>query len=70
MPAFYSTLTVTKTAALIQRRLNTSNDYAQKLAIAALDGIESHGGNPNDWKTINETVKVVVSSWVKNSALK
>lgn len=70
MPAFYSTETETKTAALIQRRFHVSDGYAQRLAVAALDGIESHGCDPNDWGTIKETVKVVVSSWVKDGAFK
>ncbi|WP_275260890.1 hypothetical protein [Citrobacter freundii] len=47
-----------------------SDDYALRLAVAALDGIESHGGAPNDLATINETIKVVVASWVKNGALR
>jgi hypothetical protein len=59
-----------KTAELIQKRFHVSDEYARNLAVAALDGIASHGCDQNDWETIKETVKVVVASWIKNGSLK
>lgn len=68
--AFYSPEVQARTVALIKKRFHVSDDYALRLAVAALDGIESHGGDPNDLATINETIKVAVASWVKNGALR
>jgi hypothetical protein len=59
-----------KTIVLIKERFHVSEEYANRLAISALDGIESHGCDPNDFETVRETVKVVVASWVKNGASK
>ena len=70
MAVYYSTDTLSKTAELIHERFRVSPDYAQRLAVAALDGIDAHGCDPSDWKTIEETVRVVVASWVKNGAFK
>jgi hypothetical protein len=41
-------------------------EYAQRLALGALKGIEAHGGDLEDWETIVKTVNVVVAGWVKN----
>ena len=66
----YSPVIEENSIALIQKRFGVSHDYAKRLAIAALDGIESHGGDPQDWNTVLETVNVVVSSWVEHGAFK
>jgi len=55
-----------KTTLLIQQQFYVSEERAQQLAVAALEGIESHGGNPNNWDTIEKTVNVVVASWIKS----
>ena len=68
MSVYYTAETLSKTAALIQEQFHVSPDYAQRLAVVALDGIDAHGGDPSNWKTIEETVRVVVASWVKNGA--
>lgn len=68
MSAFYSPEAQAKTAALIKKRFHVSDDYAVRLAVAALDGIESHGCDPNDLASVNETIKVVVAAWVKDGA--
>ena len=57
---------VDKTAQLIIERFNVMPDYAQRLALGALNGIESHGGDSTDWETTVNTVRVVVASWVEN----
>ena len=59
-----------KTAEFIQRRFHVSAAYAHNLAIAVLDGIDSHGCDKDDWVTIEKSVKVVVSSWIKNGSHK
>jgi hypothetical protein len=41
-----------------------SPEHAQRLAVSALNGIESHGLNPEDWETVKETVRVVVAGWI------
>lgn len=69
MAAYYTPEIEHKTTALIQRRFHVSEDRAQRLAVAALNGIESHGGNPNNWDTVVETVTVVVASWMQSEYL-
>lgn len=64
MSAFYSEEMIARTAALIEDRFRVAVDYSRRLAIAALDGIESHGLDANDWDTVVETVNVVVASWI------
>lgn len=54
---------------LIQRHFHVPEERAQWLALATLTGVESHGGNPNDWDTVAEIVKVVVASWIKSGYL-
>ena len=55
---------IVRTAALIEERFHVATDYSNRLAIAALDGIESHGLDANDWDTVVETVNFVVASWI------
>ena len=62
------TAMVARTAALIGERFRVADDYARRLAIAALKGIDSHGFDANDWDTVVETVNVVVASWVSAGA--
>lgn len=57
---------VDKTTQLIIERFDVMPDYAQRLALGALNGIESHGGDSTDWGAIVNTVRVVVASWVEN----
>lgn len=64
MSAFYCSDMIARTAALIEDRFHVGADHSKRLAIAALDGIESHGLDANDWDTVVETVNVVVASWV------
>ncbi|CAJ0716664.1 hypothetical protein LMG6871_01870 [Ralstonia edaphis] len=64
MSAFYSSDMIARTAALIEDRFDVAADYSKRLAVAALDGIESHGLDANDWDTVVETVSVVVASWI------
>jgi alkanesulfonate monooxygenase SsuD/methylene tetrahydromethanopterin reductase-like flavin-dependent oxidoreductase (luciferase family) len=66
MPKFYSPHTSDKTKALIMGIFGVSPEYAQRLAANVLDGIESHGGNPEDWDTVNEAVRVVVAAWIND----
>ena len=70
MPARSTKEIESKTAALIQKRFNVPSDYAQRLAVAALDGIDAHGCDASDWDTIVETVRVVVASWIANQTFK
>ena len=58
------------TTLLIAEKFNVARDYADRLAIAALNGIDSKGGDPTDWETIEATVNVVVKSWVEHGHLK
>jgi hypothetical protein len=58
-----------KTSQLIIKKFHVPPDYAGRLAVAALNGIDSHGGDPEDWETIVRTVDVVVKSWIKLGAL-
>lgn len=58
-----------KTTALIQQRFHVPEERAQRLAVAALNGIESHGLNLNNWDVVVETVNVVVASWIKSGYL-
>jgi hypothetical protein len=68
MPVNYSAETLSKATALIHEKFQVSPDYAQRLAVAALNGIDAHGLDPSDWSTIEETVRVVVASWVIDGA--
>lgn len=55
---------------LIAKKYLVHSDYAERLAKAALEGIDSHGGDPRDWETVVATVDVVVKSWIEIGALK
>ena len=55
-----------RTIKLIIERFNVAQDYAQRLAQGALNGIEAHGGDSTDWECIDKTVSVVVKSWVES----
>lgn len=57
------------TTMLIQQRFHVPEAHAKRLAVAALNGIESRGGNPNNWDSVTETVKVVVAAWINNGNL-
>jgi hypothetical protein len=57
-------------AYLIVNRFHVSSDYARRLANAALNAIDSKGGDPSDWETIVRTVDVVVRSWIEHGLLK
>jgi len=63
---YYTTDVVDRTTQLIVERFKVLPEYAKRLALGALDGIESHGGDSTDWEAIVNTVKVVVASWVEN----
>ena len=63
-PAHYPEDLIAKTAALISRQFSVSADRARRLAVKAMDGIDSHGGDPHDWKSIEQAVDVVVRSWI------
>jgi hypothetical protein len=70
MTNFYTPHTADKTKALIIEKFEVSSEYAECLALAALNGIESHGGNPEDWETVKETVRLVVEAWINNGAFR
>lgn len=63
---YYSLEIMAKTSQLIAGQFNVTADYAQRLAIGALNGIVSHGGDATDWECIDNTVRVVVKSWIEN----
>jgi hypothetical protein len=56
---------VERTAVLIVSKFDVTPERARRLAERAMDGIDSHGLDPHDWDTIQETVDVVVRSWVE-----
>lgn len=62
----YSGETLKKTEELIKDRFGVTSEQANNLAMAALSGIWSHGGDPNDFKTITATIEIVVASWINN----
>lgn len=68
MSKFYTPYIERKTGTLITENYGVSAEYAQRLAVKVLDGIESHGGNPEDWETVKEAVSVVVSAWINADA--
>jgi hypothetical protein len=59
-----------KASLLIAEKFHVSIDYSNRLATAALNGIASKGGDPEDWDTIVRVVDVVVKSWIENGYLK
>ncbi|MHB0991235.1 MAG: hypothetical protein ACYC0M_08185 [Burkholderiales bacterium] len=46
---YYTTDVVDRTAQLIVEHFKVLLEYAKRLALGALDGIESHGGDSTDW---------------------
>lgn len=70
MTTFYTPQIEEKTAARIQERFHVPPEYARRLAVAALGGIESHGCDSTDWQTIEETLRVVVASWIEHGTFK
>ena len=53
-----------RTADAIVERFAVTPDHARRLAIKAMDGIDSHGGDPHDWETIDGVINVVVRAWI------
>ena len=51
---------IAKVAAAIAGKYSVQSDRARRLAVAAMDGIDFHGGNPHDWKTIE---RVLLRLW-------
>ena len=70
MSKFYTPYIEGKTGTLIMESYGVSAEYAQRLAVNVLDGIESHGGNPEDWETVKEAIRVVVSAWINADTTK
>lgn len=63
----YSMETLKRTVALIQERFHTSITHSERLAAAALNGIDAHGLDPDDWATVVATVDVVVRAWISGN---
>jgi len=55
-----------RTATLIQQRFHTPTERSRELAAQALDGIDAHGLDPDDWETVVTTVNVVVRAWISS----
>jgi hypothetical protein len=49
-----------KTSRLIIEKFQAPPDFAERLASAALNGIDAHGGDPENWDPIVPGVDVVV----------
>ncbi|WP_152985974.1 hypothetical protein [Burkholderia sp. lig30] len=64
----YSPDTLRRTATLIQERFNISTARSNQLAAKALNGIDAHGLDPDDWDTVVATVDVVVRAWISSGA--
>ncbi|MGF6508530.1 hypothetical protein [Paraburkholderia sp. 32] len=62
----YSVETLKGTVVLIQERFHTSITHSERLAAAALNGIDAHGLDPDDWPTVVATVDVVVRAWISS----
>lgn len=60
---------IKKTAALILQRADVSESRAERLAVEVINGIVSHGLNPENWDTVVETVNVLVAYWIENGYL-
>ena len=39
-------------------------DEARRLAIKALNGLDSHGSDFNNFDTVKETIRIAVASWL------
>jgi hypothetical protein len=63
-PAEHPEVLVTKTAELILSKYSVEPDRARRLAAAAMDEIDSHGGDPHNWRSIEQVVDVVVRVWI------
>jgi len=64
----YSSEILQRTAGLIQERFKISAVRSEQLATEALNGIDAHGGDPDDWNTITATVDIVVRSWISRDS--
>ena len=64
----YSSETLQRTAKLIQERFNMAPARSEQLAAQALNGIDAHGLDPDDWNTVAATVDVVVRTWISGDA--
>lgn len=69
MSKLYTPYIEGKTGALIIESNGVSPEYARRLAVNVLDGIESHGGNPEGWETVKEAVRVVVAASIYAGAM-
>jgi hypothetical protein len=66
MNARYGQGALQRTATLIHKRFHTSTERSKELAAQALDGIDAHGLDPDDWQTVVATVNVVVRAWISS----
>ncbi len=57
---------VRKCAEKIMSKYRIDSNLAEKYAVEAMNGLESHGGNIYDENSMNEVIDVVVSSWLEN----
>ncbi len=60
----YSDELLKKTKILIQEKYLVNEENSIRYAELALDGLFSHGGNPNDYSSVVKAVDVVVQSWI------
>jgi hypothetical protein len=51
----------------IKKQFDVSDQKADQLANRLYDQEESHGVNPNSLHGLEETVKIIVGSWIKNN---
>jgi hypothetical protein len=63
-PAEHPEDLITKVAAAIADRFSVPPERARRLAVAAMDSIDSYGGSPRDWPTIEKVISVVVRTWI------
>lgn len=64
----YSPEVLERTATLIQERFHMSTARSTQLAAEALNGIDMHGLDPDDWDTVVATVDVVVRAWISSGS--
>ena len=60
----YGKANIEKATDEVITQYNLKHDEARRLAIKALNGLDSHGCDFNNFDTVKETIRIVVASWL------
>lgn len=66
----YSEELIERTAQTIEREHGVGHERARRFALAAMEGCDAHGGNPQSEKEMQRIIEVVVKAWIEAEDLR